>query len=278
MSIRKPTTSLPRSLPSPVDRNLTGAPRSFSSWDAPAPSAPAAPGARKPVAKRRYHVYHLDQTGELNDFTKLAPAHPLFESSFAAMARGSLLTTDRGQTAIEDILPGDRVLTATRGLQPVLWRGSITLSPLSAGIAHTGPTRLTRILADTFGPAMPSNDLLLGPAARLFMRSKALQKISGTSAAFVPARHFIDGTNVFEVSPPSPVEVFQLGFARHERLHVNGIELESHNPGHRTARGLEGAALKMYLDLFPHVSALADFGGPLHPRLPFKGPHLGDVA
>ncbi|WP_235866771.1 Hint domain-containing protein [Salibaculum griseiflavum] len=226
---------------------------------------------------RRYEVVHLLSNGDIDEFNRIAPAIPAFEDGFASLARGCLLTTDRGTVAIEDILPGDKVKTVTNGFQTVRWRGSITIMPPKRASEETAST-LTRISADALGIGRPMPDLLLGPSARLYHRTPAIERFTGHGAAFVPARDFIDGNVIFEVAPPSPVPVFQLGFARHERIVANGVELDSYNPGVRHTLGLRGDLLDLYLGLFPQVDSLDDFGLLLHPRMSLRDIDLFDVA
>lgn len=226
---------------------------------------------------RRYEVSHLLSNGDIDEFNRIAPAIPAFEDGFAAMARGCLLTTDRGTVAIEDILPGDKVKTVTNGFQTVLWRGSITIHPAESEPSQSSG-KLTRLSGDALGIGRPMPDLLLGPSARLYHRTPAIEHITGHGAAFVPATDFIDGDAIFEVSPPSPVPVFQLGFAAHERIVANGVELDSYNPGVRHQLGLRGDMLELYLSLFPQVETLDDFGLLMHPRMSLRDIDLFDVA
>ena len=59
----------------------------------------------------------------------MIPAQPVYEEAFCAFARGSLVETDCGPMAIEDLVPGDHVLTESAGLQPITWIGATTLLP-----------------------------------------------------------------------------------------------------------------------------------------------------
>lgn len=226
---------------------------------------------------RRYEVVHLLPNGDIDETVQLAPALPAFESAFGALARGTLLKTDRGEMAIEDILPGDRVKTVTNGFQTVLWRGGMTVVPGSTG-QDSRMGRLIRVSADALGIGRPMHDLMLGPAARLYHRSPTLKRVTGHEAAFVPAADFIDGVNIVEVTPQTPVQVFQLGFAMHERIVANGVEMDSHNPGTRHDLNLRGDMLALYMRLFPHVDRLEDFGPLLHPRLSLRDLDFGVVA
>lgn len=230
---------------------------------------------------RRYEVAHLLANGDIDDFSRIAPAHHAFEDSFGSMARGALLKTDRGMVAIEDILPGDCVQTVTNGFQTLHWRGSMTLIPNATGQDSRQDPRmgkLIRIAADALGIGRPMPDLLLGPAARLYHRSPTLARVTGHTAAFVPATDFIDGVNIVEVQPQTPVQVFQLGFLNHERIITNGVELDSHNPGARHELGLRGDMLDLYMGLFPHMDRIEDFGMLMHPRLSLHDLDFGVVA
>ena len=111
------------------------------------------------------------------------------------------------------------------------------------------------------------SNLLLSPSARLFKHSPALQRVTGHKAAFVPAVDFLDRVNIVEVQPQAPVQVFQLGFAAHKRMAVNGVEVDSQNPGARYELGLRGDMLDLYLGLFPRIELIEDFGLLMHPRL-----------
>ena len=47
----------------------------------------------------------------------------------------------------------------------------------------------------------------------------------------MPAMGLADGVGVVTLSPASPVQVFHLGFDRHEILVAHGLEVESQHPG-----------------------------------------------
>lgn len=223
------------------------------------------PQRTKPLT-RRYEVAYLTADGKIENTTRLAPALPQFEDAFGAVARGTLITTDRGPVSVEDLLPGDRVLTMESGPEPLRWKGSIMIYPASAtpGVESSG---LVRITADRFGYAKPMADLLLGPAARILHSHARLPEIIGTPSAFAPARGFIDGSGVFRIDPISPVPVYHLAFAGHRTIRANGIPIESYHPGLPSNATLDPELLALFLAFFPHIEKLSDFGPLSHPRL-----------
>ena len=215
---------------------------------------------------RKYEAAYLRANGDIGEVSSLAPAHPIFEDSFAAIARGTLLPTSRGPVAVEDVLPGDEIKTVDSGFQTLLWRGGTMIIPGAKGQTEE-MRKLVRIAADSLGIARPMPDLVLGPKARLFHRSSAIQRFTGRDGAFVPVQDFIDQTHIIELTPPSPVPVFHLGFHRQERILANGVEIESHHPGNILAQRIGPDVLALYLSFFPHRTSLSDFGVPAYVRL-----------
>lgn len=231
--------------------------------------------SRKKQPQRKYDIAYLGSSGQVEYVTRMAPAASVFEDAFAALGHGALLKTDMGPVAVEDLIPGDRIRLADGQYDTLLWRGTIMLRP-NNDLNSREPGFLTRIMADALGYHRPSPDLILGPTARLFHRASGIRTLTGSDAAFIPARDFADGTHIISLRPAAPVNVYQLGFAQHQRLSVNGIEIESLHPGTAFSLGLRGDMLAQYLSLFPHKHNLEDFGTMQYPRLRLRDLELLD--
>jgi len=227
-----------------------------------------APQQQQSVPARRYEALALQPDGSLTEIIQRGPANPGFESAFAALARGTIMATEEGPVAIEDLLPGMKVETRDAGFQTLLWIGTITLSP-QMPLSHM-PARLFRIPVDSFGPARPMPDLMLAPHARLLHRSPKLLDVVHDDSALTPITAFEDGYSVIRVAPASPVNVFHLAFRDHHILRANGLELESFHPGDDLANRIGGDSLRLFLSLFPHIRTLSDFGPMVAPRLSAK--------
>ncbi|MEL7181554.1 MAG: Hint domain-containing protein [Pseudomonadota bacterium] len=218
------------------------------------------------VAQRKYEVMYLDAHGRFNEFSTVARAHPAFEEAFAALGHSAIVQTQNGHMSVEDVLPGDQVRLADGSYETLQWRGRITLGSVSEA-TNTKQPKMTRVTSDALGDNRPSQDLLLGPSARLLHRATVIRKVTGTEAAFIPAADFVDGNTVLSLQPSAPVSVFQFGFAAQRCLMVNGLEVETLHPGSAFNLGLRGDALREYLSLFPHKQGFEDFGLMVHPRL-----------
>jgi hypothetical protein len=226
---------------------------------------------------RRVDIAYLSPLGQIEEASRLVPSLLPYEEAFAAFARGTLLSTERGFVAVEDLWPGMEVRVAGGGLSRLLWRGSTMIVPRGQG-QDPAMTRLTRLSADALGFGRPFEDLVLGPRARLVNRRAGVRLLTGHDAALIPASDLVDGVSAIEVTPAAPVEVFHLGFARHERLLANGVEVESHHPGPLHAVPLRGEQLALYLACFPHMPNLLSFGDPALPRLRLRDLDLFDAA
>jgi hypothetical protein len=216
---------------------------------------------------RRYDVLSLAPNGDINEFSRVAPATPVFEDAFAALARGTLIATEHGPVAVEDLVPGTRIDTLTAGLQPLLWIGAMTVYPDGRQGPGGEGAGLTRLAADTFGFGRPAPDLVLGPRARILFRSSQCQGLVGAEHAFAPARAFTDGDGVIEVMPVSPVRVFHLALHGQQVIRANGMEVESFHPGSEPEAVMTPETMELFLSLFPHIERPRDFGPIEIPRL-----------
>ncbi|MEM1386012.1 MAG: Hint domain-containing protein [Pseudomonadota bacterium] len=214
---------------------------------------------------RRFEAMALMPNGQLAEIVKRAPAHPLFEGAFCALARGSIIATEEGPTAVEDLVPGMRIETREHGFQTLTWHSTITLVPNQQ--PGQTPPRLFRLPVDSFGPSRPMPDLMLAPHARLLHRSERLRPLVQGDAALTPITAFEDGHSVIRVAPLSPVSVYHLGFQDHQILRANGIDIESFHPGTDLSNRIAGDGLRLFMSFFPHLQSVADFGPLCTPRL-----------
>jgi hypothetical protein len=192
------------------------------------------------------------------------PNLPQFDAALGAFARGTLLQSENGQAAIEDLRPGDKLVTTDGELSEIVWIGSSTFSAAEA----TNRVHITRIMADSFGVNRPDSFLSLGPAARVLQTPPHLRSETGSLRMMTPAREFVDGVNVIEVTPPTPVRLFHISLRRHAAILAGGLEVETFHPGPQPLQNLSHTLRSVYMGLFPHINQISDFGPMVHPRAP----------
>jgi hypothetical protein len=233
----------------------------------PIPSPHAAPRPQRalPLA-RRYEIDWMTPDGELRSRIDIAPALPVFEEAFSAFTHGVPILTTEGEVAVEDLLPGMTLICGNGAEAPLLWKGAITIVP-GAPSATGEPPRLTRVTADTFGPARPSRDLLFGPAARRLVRGPEVRARAGTEAALQLLEADVDGDAVIAVNPVQPLRVYHLVTAGHATVLAGGVEVETYHPAPDHALSLSAEMRTVFLSLFPHLDRDSGFGRTLWPRV-----------
>jgi len=129
-------------------------------------------------------------------------------------AAGTRIMTPGGEVAIEALRPGDDVLTADGGVEPLLFLGRrhVTL----AGRADAAEMAPIRIRAGALGNGLPRRDLVVSPDHCLFL-----------DGALVPARLLVDGTTITRETQRAAVTWFHLELPRHAVVLAEGAAAES---------------------------------------------------
>lgn len=141
----------------------------------------------------------------------------LAATATVAFTRGTHITmADGRQLPIEDIRPGDKVLTRDSGPQAVRWTGVQTL-------------RATGAFAPiTIAPGTLNNTgkLVVSPNHRLFIYQRVDALGAGRKEVLVKAGLLLNGTSVTQ-EPGGFVDYFQILFDKHEIIYAEGIAAES---------------------------------------------------
>lgn len=243
---------------------LTATPRTAAHLPMSGPQGYRAPQAAVDHPMRSYEIAALRADGSLYIGQDRAPALPLFESAFSAFARGTVIQTTEGDIAVEDLQPGDMINTSTGEPAELVWIGSTSFVPADAGRR----TPLIRIMADSFGQGRPSSFLTVGPGARVLHTPHHLRSEAGGTRMLTPVREFVDGVNVIEVIPPTPVRLFHICLSRHAAINAGGIEMETFHPGANATRMVSHTLRDRFLSMFPRIGHVTDFGPLAHPRAP----------
>ncbi len=222
---------------------------------------------------RRYEVSTLLPDGAIAETRHIAPALPIFEDAFSAFTRGSMVDTCNGPIAVEDLLPGDQLITQDGSCQPLIWKGSTSLVPARAdakGRSH----RLTSFMADSLGLQKPTSCVVAGPAARLLRMPPHLRVGTDRPPLLTLAEEFQDGMNIFETAPPTVVDLFHLCLPKHAVIRVGGLEFETYHPGPEALKLVSYAIKTLYLNLFSHIDTISGFGPLAYERS--QAPERGD--
>jgi autotransporter-associated beta strand protein/autotransporter passenger strand-loop-strand repeat protein len=103
------------------------------------------------------------------------------EISLACYCRGTLITSEHGDVAVEDLRVGDLLMTVDGSAKPVVWIGRSTVKARFADPVRSYPIR---IKAGALGENVPSRDLLLSPDHALLVEDVLIHAgalVNGTS-------------------------------------------------------------------------------------------------
>ncbi len=133
---------------------------------------------------------------------------------------GTLILTPEGERAVEDLSPGDLVMTLDNGAQPLRWIGQRVV-PARGRFA---PIRFRR------GALGNRRALMVSPQHRMVVGGWQAELLFGSAQVLVAAKHLVDDAAVRPV-PMDQVTYVHLLFDRHEVIRAEGALTESFHPG-----------------------------------------------
>ncbi len=126
---------------------------------------------------------------------------------------GTTVLTLKGEMSVEQILPGDRVITRDSGTAVVkdVLAQKVSLAPI-------------RIKAGSLGHTRPDRDMIVTPDAQIYIRDWRAQALFGKPAAAVSAARLIDGEFLAQ-DETVEMTVYTLICDREHIIYADGIEM-----------------------------------------------------
>ncbi len=181
------------------------------------------------------------------------------EGQFTCFAAGTMIETQNGPVAVEDLEIGDMVLTKDEGYQPIRWIGTARIPAVT--LSRKPNLRPIRIKAGALGEDVPSSDLLVSPQHRILVRSRIAQRMFGTVEVLVAAKQLLQLDGIDYDDGVASVEYVHILFDKHQVIVSNGAETESLFTGPQALEAVGEAARAEILELFPmleEVGAIAE--------------------
>ncbi len=160
------------------------------------------------LAQTGYRLLKADRQGARQTLAQMA---------CVSFTRGTRITLGTGaQVPIEDLRPGDPILTRDSGVQAVTWIGCSTLRAVGS---------MAPILIRA-GALNNANDLLVSPDHRLMVYQRRDEIGAGSPEILVRARDLVNGNTVV-VQDGGFIDYYQILFDRHYIIYAEGIAAES---------------------------------------------------
>ncbi|WP_106745088.1 Hint domain-containing protein [Yoonia maritima] len=163
---------------------------------------------------------------------------------------GTLIETDTGKVAVQDLREGDLVMTMDNGLQPIRWVGSRTVD----AVGKFAPIVISQ------GVVGNTRELVLSPQHRVLMQGWQAELMFGELEVLVPAKQLVNGGSIVR-REGGEVTYYHILFDRHEVVYADDAPCESFHPGHVGINGMHEEQSAEIFALFPELEHnLAAFG------------------
>ncbi len=173
----------------------------------------------------------------------------------------TLILTPQGPRPVQNLSPGNLVLTRDNGAQAVLWTGQRLFSATRLYLMpHLRPIRL---LSHALGRGRPDPALLVSPQHRMLVRGRAAQALFNVDEVLVKAEDMVNDRTITVDHRRRDVTYVHILLERHSVIWANGLESESFHPTHAAQGSIDPAqhaglrAVLPSLDRNPH--AYGDF-------------------
>ncbi len=185
---------------------------------------------------------------------------PSERPSVICFTPGTRLRTETGEIAIEDLGPGDRLLTRDSGPQEVLWSGHRRMS--GARLFAMPDQRPIRLRRGALGLDRPEADLIVSPEHRVLVTGRAAQDLWGEPEVLVRAADLVGDRFITVDHSLRETWYIHLMLDRHEVIWANGLEVETFHPGFMGLDHLSGGQRNLLFDLRPELARNPDLYGP----------------
>ncbi|MEO0487491.1 MAG: Hint domain-containing protein [Pseudomonadota bacterium] len=198
----------------------------------------------------------LDNTGQVTGVTSLEQqpdgsytlqTSPGAGSSFVCFTSGTLILTPGGERPVEQLRPGDSVITKDFGVQTIRWIGTKTFEDVAPGDTYVQPVV---IRAHAFGPGLPQRDTAVSPNHMVLNDHWRAALYFGDDEVLTAAKHLVAPGLARRASVPRVTYVHIL-LDQHNLIRANGLWSESLYLGSQCMEMLGNASREEVFTLFP---------------------------
>ena len=184
----------------------------------------------------------------MNAMTKVRKADTAIGQVLGAMGT-ACVRTPCGARRIENVRPGDMLVTRDNGLQTVrmVWSKTISAAELKANPSHA-PIRLG---ARAIGPMMPQREIMLAPSHRVLVPGWRLAGVPDTRFCLIEAQEIAKVSDAAYIEKSlEEVTYYNIVFDEHQVFAVNGLPIESFLPSKKVLSGLDAQTSQDISELF----------------------------
>ena len=193
------------------------------------------------TSPRSVAIGDLDGDGKADDLAVANSIGTSVSVLIECFLTGTSILTDKGEIAVENLVIGDRVVTAEGKLEPVKWIGYQTVKPNQVKQPLRGYPIL--IKAGALGNNLPQRDLYVSPDHAMFFEGMLIN-----------AGALVNGTSIVKTEPQEAFTYYHVELENHALLLAEGASAESYLPQNEDRLAYENGS--EYEELYPYGSNL----------------------
>lgn len=196
----------------------------------------------------RFYFYPLGPIETGTGYTLIEaeenPRHvPLADLTGMSFGRGTRITmSDGSQRAVEDLQPGERVLTRDNGMQTIRWIGKRTVQ----AVGEFAPV----VIAE--GVLGNAENITVSQQHRMLISDWRAEVMVGSRDVLIQAADLVNDDTIF-IRKGGFVEYTQLVFDQHQILYAEGVPTESLHMSQQILANLPEDVAGEVLALFPDL-------------------------
>ena len=168
----------------------------------------------------------------------------------ACFTPGTKIATVRGETLVENLVAGDKVVTRDNGIQAVRWIGQKKIDwRLMTTNPHLKPILVRQ---GSLGNDLPERDLMVSPNHRVLVANERTALQFDEAEVLVAAKHLIGGVSVRSIDSMGTTYIHFM-CDRHEVVLSDGIWTESFQPTDTSLKGFGNSQRAEIFDIFPDL-------------------------
>ena len=170
----------------------------------------------------------------------------------ACFTPGTKIATIKGETLVENLVAGDKVITRDNGIQDLRWIGQKKIDwRIMTANPHLKPVLVRQ---GSLGHDLPERDLMLSPNHRVLVGNDRTALEFNASEVLVAAKHLIGGNSVRSIDSIGTTYIHFM-FDRHEVVLSDGIWSESFQPTDNSLKGFGNSQRAEIFEIFPDLQS-----------------------
>ena len=165
----------------------------------------------------------------------------------SCLTGGTLISTPKGNIAVEDLSSGDLVNTVLNGPQKL----RMVIRKRARAKGKSAPVKICK---GALGERLPERDLWVSRQHRMLISSPVVAKLTGSQSTLIAAIKLTRLPGIFVDDSADLVEYFHLVFDKFELVIAEGARTESFYLGPMGLKALSAHERRKIFELFPMVS------------------------